>query len=146
MKEIRGNFWYEAPSHDILVVTTNGIVKKTGELVMGGGIARQFVQQFPQLPRLLGHRVRVGGNRPYLITFGDGRSVLSMPTKQHYSDPSPLDLIRSSAQRITRMLKDRTKKILSVRPGCGLGGQEWSDVKPILKEAGWDDRFAIISP
>jgi hypothetical protein len=147
MQEIKGNFWNLAKNFDVLCVTTNGVVKRNGQLVMGAGIAYQFNLRFPQLSSLLGSRVKRNGNIPYLITFGDGTRIMSVPTKQDYANPSPISLIRSSAQRV-RTIVDQCKirSILSTRPGCGLGNQDWTQVKKMLELEGWDDRFTIVSP
>lgn len=44
MKECQGNIWtYGA---DIIVITTNGTVRKDGACVMGRGVAQQALKRF----------------------------------------------------------------------------------------------------
>jgi len=147
MKEIKGDFWDCAPDYEVLCVTTNGVVKSNNNLVMGGGIARQFRNRYVTLASLLGNHVLRAGNVPKLTNFIDSPSVLSIPTKNEWTGPSPISLVLKSAVLAVRLL-DQTSftKILSVQPGCGLGGLDWKEVKPVLEKAGWDDRFTIISP
>ena len=52
MKEVKGDIWKS--DCDIIAITTNGVVKKNGELVMGRGIASQAKQRYPDIPKILG--------------------------------------------------------------------------------------------
>lgn len=149
MKEIQGDFWIHASNFQAICVTTNGVViQKRGvpELVMGAGLAKQFKNVYPHLPRILGDFVQEEGNIPNLVKVR-GPDILSFPTKDHYRDPSPIKLVQKSAELIVDLInQEEYDRILSVRPGCGLGGLAWDEIKPVLQKAGWDDRFTIISP
>lgn len=149
MKEIVGDFWEHAPNYDVILVTTNGIVKSNGELVMGAGLAKQFKDRYPDLPRDLGHRINfLGKNIPYLF-YDQSPAIISFPTKHHYAHPSDTGLILESAKRVKILmdsLATRYKSVLSVRPGCGLGKLQWEQVRRILQNQGWDHRFTIITP
>lgn len=146
MKEVRGDFWDYAQTgdFDILMVTTNGIVKKNGELVMGAGIAKQFSTLFPTLPKELGARVVKYGNRPFLVKIDDC-DILSFPTKEHFAKKSDHNLIARCAKEVCEMREIQNARLLSTRPGCGNGKLLWNDVKRLLEESGWDDRFTIVS-
>ena len=146
MQEVQGNFWSFVDMHEAILVTTNGIVKHNGELVMGGGIALQFRNKYPWLAKSLGRLVNKHGNIPFVIGHTD-KLIISMPTKEHYKNPSPISLITNSAKAILDCINDRNiKTILATRPGCGLGGQNWVEIKQTLKQIGWDDRFTIVNP
>lgn len=147
--KIEGNFWKEAPLYDAICITTNGIVIRN-ELVMGGGQALQAKQRYPWLPGVLGDKVTALGNIPHLIRFDPANKLLapyiiSFPTKEHFKASSPTTLIRTSAALIKKIADVRgLKNILTVPPGCGLGGRNWKEIEPLLHEAGWDSRFTVI--
>jgi len=140
-----GDFWDLANKFDAILVTTNGILKKDHTLVMGAGIARQFAEKFPTVPKTLGDWVRENGNKPCCI-HGSARSIISMPTKNHFKDNSDLDLITKSAI-LVKEIADRWgfKTILSTAPGCGMGNLAWAEVKPVIAGI-WDDRFTVLTP
>lgn len=118
---------------------------------MGGGIAKEFARRFPQLPSIFGLYVLYEGNRVQMTTLGnheDRRWVIAFPTKHDWKAPSTLELIETSCQQLVADVNEfhpGWKRILMPRPGCGLGGLKWADVKPIL-ERYLDDRFVIITP
>jgi hypothetical protein len=146
MKLIKGEFWEAAAKSDVILVTTNGIVRKDGKLVMGGGIALQFAEKFPSCPLAFGKLVSSRGNVPHLISRANGPHLLSNPTKRHYRDPSPLDLVYESACKIKQIVDAHGfSKVLSTPPGCGLGGLHWEEVEPVLQRARWDSRFTVIT-
>lgn len=129
--------------YDAVCVTTNSVVKRNGELVMGGGVAKYFAQNYPSLPYKLGQKVKVYGNQPYLLKI-KGDTIVSFPTKNHYQDPSDLELIKASAIKLAQLAtKFRWTKVALPAPGVGLGKLKWNDVKetisPIL-----DNRFIIL--
>lgn len=138
------NIWQELITsyNNAICVTTNGIVKSNGELVMGKGIALEAVQKYPTLPRSLGHLVGLYGNFPFRIPF-EFNDVISFPTKHHYKDNSSLMLIRLSADKIVNITNCfQYNKIFLTKPGCGNGNLNWDDVRPILEEY-FDDRFVV---
>jgi hypothetical protein len=151
MKEIIANIWDIYKNYDAICCTTNYIVKGSGELVMGAGIAKEFSTKYPWLAKNWGERVSRGWksnchpgvfvtlmkSRPHLVYFG---------TKWHYKDPSDIKLIESGLDTlylISTILD--WKNILLPRPGCSNGGLNWEkDIKPLCEES-LDDRFTIIS-
>lgn len=155
MIELQGDFWEiveAAEGKCLLCVTTNGVVKPSGELVMGKGIALQFKQRFPTLPITLGRfiKTQLSGNYPHLV-LGQLHDIVSFPTKDHWRDSSSLKLIERSARAILEIADwshckggPKYPRIFSVRPGCGAGGLEWEKVREVLYRVGWDDRFCIV--
>lgn len=144
MNEIVGNFWDVYKNYDAIVVTTNGILKQDGSLVMGAGIAKDFAIKFPDVPASFGRLVKKYGNRCYIL-LAHSPAIISFPTKHHWKDPSDPDLIKSSAELLSTLVEvNNFKKALLPRPGCGMGGLSWSDVKPVLSEF-LDERFDIIT-
>ena len=145
MIEVTGNFWdYAESGIYALVVTTNGVVKKDGSLIMGAGIAKDFRDLFPDLDSELGDKVARIGNRPHWVNLS-GCDIISLPTKKNWKDDSSYTLIMNGAVTI-RDWADQypDMKWLCTRPGCGNGNLKWDVVKKILTECGWDDRFTIV--
>lgn len=148
LQERQGNIWdaHEEDDIAIIAVTTNSTVKK-GYNVMGGGIAKEAASRFPAMSNELAKLLHIYGNKPFpfyayrLITF---------PTKNSVWEDSTLDLVTESSAFIRRQW-DKVADLSSVnlhipRPGCGLGGLDWTDVEPIMeKYFGNDERFTIWS-
>lgn len=156
MKEIRGNI-FDQKDANAICVTTNGVIKQNGELVMGAGIALQFANRCKNdkgsLAKNLGTLVTKNGNHVtdciWILSSNltQGTQVVSFPTKEHWRDSSPLWLIERSAKELVELADKRGwMKIVLPRPGCAHGGRDWeTEVKPILEKY-LDDRFYIITP
>jgi len=153
VKEITGDIWdFHAQGHWI-VITTNRTVKSNGEAVMGKGIALQAKQRYPVLARELGKTIVIKGNVPSVFWR---LGIISFPVKYNWRERASLDLIESSCSRLLEVVrgidifKAKTypynqwpEEIYMVRPGCGAGGLDWKDVKPILEKY-LDDRFVVV--
>lgn len=140
MKEQIGNIW-NFPA-DYRCILTNCLVKTNGELCMGGGNALEAVIKYPKLSKILGNYQWRYGDRCFLIKE---YSIISFPTKYHPKDKSDLILIDKSCQQLKQIVdKFKINNISICRPGCGLGGLLWENVKPIL-EKHLDDRFTVFS-
>ncbi len=150
MREMTGDIWdYHRKGHWI-VITTNGVVKSNGEAVMGKGVALEAKNRWPQLPGDLGqkllYRDSVNQSRHVPFFFHASR-LATFPTKYNWREKACLELIESSAERLSRIHVvqdlDTTEAIYMVRPGCSNGGLDWKDVKPVLEKY-LDDRFIIV--
>jgi len=140
MREIHGDLW-DYQGRAILVITTNGHVTAGGECPMPRGCARQARERFAGLPQRLGALIAAGGN--HVFELGEG--LVSFPVEQHWLDNPDLRLIERSARELLALADVRGwRQIVVPRPGCGGGGLDWREVKPIL-ERHFDDRFYIIS-
>ena len=150
MKEVRGNIWDYYDKGNWVVITTNGVVKANGEAVMGKGIALQAAKRFPLLPSLLGKKIMAIGSG--VFNFTDYR-LITFPTKQDWRKDSDVDLIRLSADKLVFLTRWLARSgyfefssifpLYMTRPGCGSGGLDWKDVKPILEKV-LDDRFIVV--
>lgn len=150
MREMTGvNLWDFHERGEWCCITTNGVLRKDGTLIMGnekpgtGGIAGDAARRYKDLPRVWGWTVKHFGNipAPHWET-----KLLSFPTKHDWRDPSDMVLIQESAEHLMTFLNmnDSIKQIFLPRPGCGKGGLSWADVKariaPIL-----DDRVIVVT-
>lgn len=145
MKEIYGDLW-EHLGKTVVVITTNGVVKKDGACVMGRGCAKEALQQFSNvgIQYSIGRHIQKNGNIPCVIKVPPG-TVVTFPVKHNWWEKADISLIAKSAS-ILKQLADENgwERIVLPRPGCGNGHLDWKDVKPIL-EKHLDDRFEVIT-
>lgn len=148
MREVAGDIWEAHGLGHWIAITTNGIVNRQGKLVMGRGVALQAAKRFDWLPTHLGDRVRDAGN--HVHAFPSIR-LFSYPVKHHWKEGADLALIERSAKELVDFVTDLTARkvgpmihlVCLVRPGCGSGGLEWSQIRPLLAPI-LDDRFIIV--
>lgn len=162
MLEATGDIWDLASAEEAswVVVTTNGAVTKNNMLVMGAGIAKEAKLRYPFLPIKLGTAVKEKGNVPFLFSK---HRVASLPTKPAFhsikgnshagwqcnaktAECKELiwDLTLESVKLLVEKLNslEVTSKVFCPRPGCGLAGLDWDELKPHLGTI-LDDRFVI---
>jgi hypothetical protein len=141
MREIVGDLWVEHRRGAIVAITTGGMVDRYGRCLMPRGCARQAKERFPDLPHLLGELLRTRGNH----VFDLGRRIVSFPVETSpYNRPDPHLVERSSRELVVLADRLRWRRLVVPRPGCGGGGLEWADVRPIL-ERHFDERFRVIT-
>lgn len=150
MLTVQGNIWkyWNNEPNSWIGVTTNGVVKDNGELVMGKGIALEAADLYPFLPTRLGEFVKRMGNIP---CFMKDLRVVTIPTKHDWKSNSDLKLIDGSIKLMHQSFKnmrnmepDTWGQIVFIpAPGCGNGGLTLEQVQPIL-EKHLDDQFVLV--
>lgn len=133
-----------------ICITTNGIIKKNGEAVMGAGVAKSATKHYQGIARTLANQLRQHGNHVFYLgnyntTMCGNHVVFSFPTKHDWKDPSDINLIIQSAHELVQICdKMGIQECFIPRPGCNNGRLNWNDVcraiEPIL-----DNRFIIIT-
>ncbi len=140
MVEIIGDIW-DYLGMAVIAVTTNGHVTKEGVAVLGRGCARQAGERFPDLSLRLGRLLATGGNHVYHL--GDG--IVSFPVEESPWSLPDLRLIRRSAGELKALTDAQGwNSVIVPRPGCGGGGLNWREVRPLLVDC-FDDRFRVIT-
>lgn len=113
------NLW-AGPPHAWRVIPTNLTVRADGTAVMGAGLARQAAARHPDLPYRLGAAIQTGHHS--LVAFNDIR-ICALPTKRHWRDPSPWDLVQDSLRALRAFaLAHPDEPIRVPLLGAGLGG------------------------
>lgn len=140
MKEEVGNLWEYHALGEWVAITTNPIVNMHDQLVMGRGTALQAARRFPGLRERLADMVLENGN--HVVMLPDLR-LFTFPVKHHWKEKADLALIKQSAYELVELADFTTPRVYVPRPGCGNGGLEWRDVRPILGTI-LDDRFVIV--
>lgn len=147
MREMEGDLWdvAEALQADAVAITTNGFVKKNGEAVMGRGVALEAKQRWADLPRLLGVSLKLLGNHVHNFALATAPyRIVTFPVKLAWFEKAEIVLITRSVfelDSLATMLEWKT--IVLPRPGCGNGGLDWADVRPVLAKY-LDDRFVVV--
>ena len=143
MQEIIGDLWNLHDQGFRIGVPTNGDSRQDGRAVMGAGVALAAACRFPNLPSLLGAKLRASGNHAY---YWPEFRLVTLPTKEAWTQPSTLALIERTAHEAVDLADHyRLTTIHCPRLGCGLGGLVWKDVGSVLAGL-WDDRFIIVDP
>ena len=130
-------------SGDILRAGTEAIVNPVNTVgVMGRGLALQFKRAFPANFRAYAAACKAGDVQPgRMFVFDTGeliapRYIINFPTKRHWRENSRLEDIASGVATLVQEV--RTRQIISIALpplGCGLGGLQWTDVRPLLEDA-----------
>ena len=140
MKYAKGNIWVvhnPAP----VCITTNGIIKNNGDLVMGAGIALQAKQRFPSVPGTLADMVKTHGNRAFYLPV---QNLFSFPTKHDWRDKSDINLIAQSCHDIVDITNQMGfKEVYLPRPGCANGQLSWDSVRVVIGQI-LDSRFTVV--
>jgi O-acetyl-ADP-ribose deacetylase (regulator of RNase III) len=107
------------------------------EGIMGKGIALKFKNNYHDMFVAYQNYCKEG-----LFTIGKlmlfkypNKWILLFPTKESWKMPSKLAYIDIGLKRFINVYKD--KKISSIafpKLGCGNGGLDWEDVKPIMEK------------
>lgn len=122
---------------DILVSEAQTIVCPTNCVgVMGKGLALAVKETYPTVERqyrrdYLNGRLTI--NTLPIYEAYPGRRVLCFPTKDHWRDPSRLEWVGTNLYRLAQKWYAWEITTLAIPPvGCGLGGLDWNDVKPLI--------------
>jgi O-acetyl-ADP-ribose deacetylase (regulator of RNase III) len=104
--------------------------------VMGKGIAHAFKQRYPAMfsayKKLCDDHLLQPGTL-WLWRGGD-QWVLNFPTKLHWRNPSRIEWIEAGLKKfIAEYEKRGITEISFPRLGCGNGGLNWEDVRPLME-------------
>ena len=134
-QEKKGDIWSVWPN-EVVVVTTNGVLNKANQLVMGKGIAAEALLRVPSLAYEAGEAILVNGLRYYMLTWVSTHSIILLQTKLHWRDPSPLDLVEESLELFGQYAETHENKMFHApRFGCGNGRLDWEkQVRPLCEQ------------
>lgn len=109
---------------------------------MGKGIALQFKQAWPENFDAYAKACRAEEVRPgRMFIWETGRMVnpryiINFPTKQHWRGKSRIADIQDGLRALVADVRRLGIKSIAVPPlGCGNGGLDWSDVRPLIESA-----------
>lgn len=110
--------------------------------VMGRGIALQFKNAFPEnfsaYARACG-RDEVKPGQMFVFVTGrltNPRLIINFPTKRHWRGKSRIEDIQAGLEALQAEIRSRNIQSIAIPPlGSGLGGLEWSEVRPLIEAA-----------
>ena len=125
-----------AENAEALVNTVNNVG------VMGKGIALQFKQAYPENFRQYEKACRAGEVQPgRMFTVATGslfnpKYIINFPTKAHWKSKSKIADIKSGLVALVAEVQRLGIISIVIPPlGCGNGGLNWLEVKPLIKSA-----------
>jgi O-acetyl-ADP-ribose deacetylase (regulator of RNase III) len=105
--------------------------------VMGKGLAHAFKEREPSMFKVYKRICDEGQLEPGKLWLwrGDSGWVLNFPTKKHWRQPSQLEWIEQGLQKFVSAYDAQGITETSFpRLGCGNGGLEWDDVRPLMEQ------------
>lgn len=128
---------------DILKAEAEALVNTVNCVgVMGRGIALQFKNVFPANFRAYEAACQRGEVQPgHMFVFDTGeltlpRYIINFPTKRHWRGKSRIEDIQAGLTALVSEIRARDIRSIAIPPlGSGLGGLEWSAVRPLIERA-----------
>lgn len=128
---------------DILKADAEALVNTVNCVgIMGRGIALQFKKAFPENFKAYeaackANHVQLGKMFVYdLNRLYNPRFIINFPTKNHWKNKSRIDDIQTGLTDLVTIVQQYQIGSIAIPPlGCGLGGLNWEDVKPLITEA-----------
>lgn len=111
--------------------------------VMGKGIALQFKRAFPKMNAAYEDACKAGEvqlGKMHVVDLGGlvggPRWIINFPTKGHWRARSRLGDIESGLKDLTNTVRRLGIRSIAVPPlGCGHGGLDWRQVRPLIEAA-----------
>src|ERR1700688_2843591 len=126
---------------DLLKTPAEALVNTVNTVgIMGKGIALQFKQAFPDNyvayeAACKREEVQIGKMFVFHRT-SNPRTIINFPTKKHWKGKSKIEDIKSGLKSLIEVVKKEEIQSIAVPPlGCGNGGLNWRDVKPLIEQA-----------
>lgn len=128
---------------DILKADAEALVNTVNCVgIMGRGVALQFKKAFPANFKAYevackAHQVQPGKMFVYhLDRLYNPRFIINFPTKRHWKSNSRIEDIQAGLTDLIALVQQQQIRSIAIPPlGCGLGGLNWEDVKPLITEA-----------
>lgn len=110
--------------------------------VMGKGIALQFKNKWPDNFTRYHAACKAGEVRPGTMHVHDAGAyaqphfIINFPTKDHWRGNSKLSFIEDGLKDLIAQVQKLGIRSIAIPPlGCGNGGLNWADVKPMIEAA-----------
>jgi len=133
----------EPGSGNLLLAEVDALVNTVNTVgVMGKGVALQFKQAYPEnykAYRAACERDEVATGQMFVWDsgqLGPRRVIVNFPTKNHWRSRSRIEDIRSGLRDLVRVIRELEIESVAIPAlGCGNGGLNWADVRPLIEES-----------
>lgn len=109
--------------------------------VMGRGLAAQFKKLYPQNFNDYAQACKdklVQPGKVFAVKVSDSTSpryIINFPTKRHWKENSRIEDIELGLSALAETVEQCQLKSIAIPPlGCGLGGLNWQDVRPLIEQ------------
>ena len=127
---------------DLLATDAEALVNTVNTVgVMGKGIALQFKLAYPEnyaAYEAACKREELQLGKMFVFRRGttNPRIIINFPTKKHWKGKSKIEDILSGLKALIEVVRNERIQSIAVPPlGCGNGGLDWRDVKPLIEQA-----------
>ena len=125
---------------DAEVEATVNTVNTVG--IMGKGIALMFKEHFPHNFDAYAHACAAGEIRIGSMFVTESKDlfgpkwIINFPTKTHWRANTRLEWVEHGLKDLARVIQEKDIRSIAVPPlGCGNGGLDWQDVRPLIVAA-----------
>jgi O-acetyl-ADP-ribose deacetylase (regulator of RNase III) len=133
----------ETKTGDVLQADAEALVNTVNCVgIMGRGVALQFKNAFPEnfkAYKIACAREEVQPGKMFVFETGrltNPKYIINFPTKRHWRGKSRIEDIESGLEALAREIRARKILSIAIPPlGSGLGGLNWSDVRPRILKA-----------
>lgn len=108
--------------------------------IMGRGIALQFKNTYPENFKSYAAACKRNEVRPgRMFVFETGqltnpRYIINFPTKRHWRGKSRIEDLEAGLVALAEVIRSRNIRSIAIPPlGSGLGGLDWSDIRPRIE-------------
>jgi len=109
--------------------------------VMGKGIALMFKERFPDNFKAYAKACKLGEVRVghmFVTETGEltnPRFIINFPTKQDWRHPTKIQWVKDGLRDLEKIIRNQKIHSIALPPlGCGNGGLDWDDVKPLIED------------
>lgn len=127
---------------NLLTETTEAVVNTVNCVgVMGKGIALQFKQAFPdnfRAYKIACDAKKIHPGQMFVVATHElfPKYIINFPTKRHWKGKSKIEDIESGLIALVEEVQRLEIRSIAIPPlGCGNGGLDWTEVKPLMVQA-----------
>jgi len=109
--------------------------------VMGKGIALMFKERFEENYEAYVRACKAGEVQVGRMFVTSGaelsgpRWIINFPTKKHWRQPTKIEWVRDGLVALREVIREKKIRSIALPPlGCGNGGLDWDDVRPMIVE------------
>jgi O-acetyl-ADP-ribose deacetylase (regulator of RNase III) len=126
---------------DILYADAEALVNTVNCVgIMGRGIALQFRKAFPNYKayKAACSRGELQPGKMFVFDlnrFQHPRFIINFPTKRHWRGKSRIEDIKAGLKDLVEEVRKLKIQSIAIPPlGCGLGGLDWEEVRPLIEQ------------